>query len=247
MPTVVSFYWDDEPMSSRSLFGIAFVLALAGCADEPQGQVVATVDGEEVTAREVMAELNAMGTTGKGAKAQAAALDMVIERKLLVRAAQSALLDQLPAFQIEALRQRELALASLLLRRNADRVSRPSGAAIAAHIAANPWRYDRRVALQLERVDGAAQGSVSVADSASLSETTAERLGASPLNAPVAVVEGGQPMTVIVRNRWPLTADRAVQAREAAADLHATAISAAQRTLLAQLKAEAKIRRQPGS
>lgn len=226
----------------------ALLLAAAACSDEPQGQVVATVDGQEVTNRELVAELNAGGHAANAdAKTRAAALEAVIDRKLLIGAARDALIDQLPAFQAEALRQRELALARLALRRAAEQVAPPAPNEVAAHLASQPWRYAQRTALVLERADPPAQGSTSVVDSASMSPATAARLAAAPLGSPVAIFENGQPMTLIVRQRSPIAAPRAIQLREAADDLRAIRVAAVERQMLTDLRRTSRIRQQrPG-
>lgn len=233
-------------MGRKHYFIGSIALALASCSDEPQGQVVANVDGQEVTRRELMAELNAGGYGAAGdRKARAAALEAVIDRKLLVRAARDALIDQQPAFQAEALRQRELALVHLLLRRTAEGVAPPTPNEVAAHRAAHPWRYERREAMLLERADPAASGSTSVVDSASLSSSTAERLAAAPVGTPVSVVEEGRAMTLTVRQRWPVATSLAAQTSQAATDLRALRVLAAERQMIAKLRRASQIRRQP--
>ena len=85
-------------------------LALTACdlgkakeAKAPAGQVVATVDGEEITARELRAELQGMSFPSPQARksAEQAALQSIIDRKLLAKAAEEAKLDETPDFALQ--------------------------------------------------------------------------------------------------------------------------------------------------
>jgi len=82
----------------------------------PTGQVVATVDGDEITTRELRAELGDMTfPDAKSRKlAEQAALEGIISRKLLAKAAIEAELDKTPDFAVQKERANELLLAQAL-------------------------------------------------------------------------------------------------------------------------------------
>ena len=236
--------------SFRQAWLPALCLVAAGCSSAPQGQVVATIDGEEVTQHELLTELEMEGADGTlqlDPSRQAAALERIIDRKLLATAARSALIDRSPDFQIAALAEREKLLARMLLRRSADSVPSPTTDDIAKRIADQPWRYGERAAMLVERDDGKSVGGTALIDSASLSGESARRLGEAGPGAKVHLMERGQSLTLIMRKRWPLDMTRDEQARQAAADLRSEAIAAAERELIAALRARASIQRQKPS
>lgn len=88
--------------------------ALAACggggeAKKPSGQVVATVDGEEITSLELRSELE--GVSFPDAKARKAAeqraLQMIIARKVFAKAATDQKLDKTPEFALQEERAQE--------------------------------------------------------------------------------------------------------------------------------------------
>jgi EpsD family peptidyl-prolyl cis-trans isomerase len=98
-------------------------VSLAGCnkdkvvgAKGPAGQVVATVDGQEITVRELRAELG--GATFSDAKirkaAETRALQAIVNRRLLVKAAQERGLDKTPDFELQKERALDAALVQEL-------------------------------------------------------------------------------------------------------------------------------------
>ncbi|HEY0959868.1 MAG TPA: hypothetical protein VGE05_11445 [Novosphingobium sp.] len=236
-----------KALSFRHVWLPALCLMAAGCSSAPQGQVAATIDGEEVTQRELLTELEAEGVGGAlqlDTSRQAAALERIIDRKLLAAAARTALIDRSPDFQIAALAEREQLLARMLLRRSADLVPSPTAADIARRIADQPWRYGERTAMLVERDDGKPVGGTFVIDSASLSQETARRLREAGSGAKVNLMEQGRPLTLIVRKRWSLGMTSDEQARQAAADLRSEAIATTERQLIAALRARAAIQHQ---
>lgn len=129
--------------------GAALALALAllagACgrsapAPAPAGQVVARVDGVEITRRELAFELEAdpqwrgLG----GIAAQRGALAALVERKLLAAAAQRAQVDRDPDFLLARRRMGEQLLAARLADRLADETAVPDEAALDRFIGANP-------------------------------------------------------------------------------------------------------------
>ena len=228
-----------------ALAACAALLGASGCDRTPRGQVIATIDGEEVTRRELLTELAAAasGTEISADRAATdAALERVIERKLLAKAAQSALIERTPDFQARARAEREDLLAQILLQRSADAVPRPTAAQIAAQIAAQPWRYAGRMAILFARADGKG---TTIVDSAALPEAAARAVLSARPGEAVRLSDDASAPPVILRQRWPIAMTGSEQTRQAAADLHAVAIAAAGQKLVNALRAKAKIERQP--
>lgn len=140
----------------RPWAGLAFALVLAGCGaeDSPTGQVVASVDGVEITRREVLLEIELAGLPPgvPAGDAERIALDRLIERKLLLAGARQMQIDRGPDFQIRARRNRELDLADRLTARLRAQQPEPDAAAIARHIAAYPRRFAERRQIVLDRI-----------------------------------------------------------------------------------------------
>lgn len=99
------------------LAGIALSLgACKGKEAAPTGQVVATVDGQEITATELRAELgSARGANPEAQKQiEQGALQAIVNRKLLVAAAREEGVDKTPDFAVQRQRAEEMALIGAL-------------------------------------------------------------------------------------------------------------------------------------
>ncbi len=98
----------------------AAIIALSACGKSgkpPEGQVVATVDGKDVTIHELNAEIAQIPNQGGDAPrklVELVALARVIERKMLVEEAQKRKLDQNPQFLLAQQRTDETLLVQAL-------------------------------------------------------------------------------------------------------------------------------------
>lgn len=120
-PIISGFQRVTVPCLSRGkplhkLIGAALVgstLMLAACQQAaPSGQVIATVDGVEITLAELNGEASARNLAIATDPAQrAAAIADLVKRKLLVRAARAQGLDRTPQFVLAERRMREILLA----------------------------------------------------------------------------------------------------------------------------------------
>ena len=133
-------------ISMRWRPGLLLGLTLSGCNPVPSGQVAASVDGVEITRREVLLELEASpAPTGTSPQqAERLALEKLIDRKLLLSGARDMLIDRSPDFQIRARRGRELALVDQLVARLRAQQTQPDAAAIDRFIAAHPQIFAER-------------------------------------------------------------------------------------------------------
>lgn len=142
-------------MNYKPVTAIALAcLSLAACDKEATGQVAAVVNGEEITLQEVNAELgNANIPEGVDKKiVQQAALERVIERRLLAQAAQDEGLDKTPDY---LLRERQLhdALLVQLMGQKTQRSQRvPDQTEIDKFIVDNPDMFADRKLYAIDRI-----------------------------------------------------------------------------------------------
>ena len=142
------------------LFLIAVAAAsLGGCHRKPGGQVVATVDGDEITRRDLLAELQAAGGRSEADlnAAQGALTSALIDRKLLVEEAKREKLDRNPAFLALEQRQHDVLLASMLAQ-TLTHIQKPSESAVQQFIAENPQIFGSRKLLLVSQVNAPAKG-----------------------------------------------------------------------------------------
>ena len=130
------------------------LLAACGSHDAPTGQVVATVDGTEITQSELNAELNgARATTATGQRElQQAALAAIVNRILLANAAADQKLADTPAGAIAAHRAEQLAKIELLEGHIRGGVPRVSPEEANQFIADNPDLFNNRQIFLVEQI-----------------------------------------------------------------------------------------------
>jgi peptidyl-prolyl cis-trans isomerase C len=128
----------------------ALAIALASCGGhskrEPTGQVAAVVDGQEITVRDVQFELAMLpkGDAAARKAAEKAALQSIVVRKLIARAAEQQEIDKTPEFALEKKRAEELALAKGFQDRLVKNVPAPTPDEVNQFIAANPNVFAER-------------------------------------------------------------------------------------------------------
>ena len=138
----------------KSLILAATLGAVAGCdSGKVAGQVVAVVDGEEITVPELNAEARARGLViGTDRAMRDRVLQDLIDRKLLVKAALERQLDRTPDHLLAKRRSDEMLLAGALIealgRRRPSLTEQDLGQFIAAH----PYAFDRRALLSVDRI-----------------------------------------------------------------------------------------------
>ncbi|WP_097063161.1 hypothetical protein [Sphingomonas guangdongensis] len=129
---------------------------LTGCDRKPVGQVVATVNGEEVTRRELVSEVNAIGGGNLNEEqlkaAQPALVQGLVDRKLLVQEAKRSNLDKNPQFLAEQQRANDLLLVRMLAQSWMGRQTKPEAAAVRAFIADNPQMFGERKAVLVDAI-----------------------------------------------------------------------------------------------
>jgi EpsD family peptidyl-prolyl cis-trans isomerase len=133
----------------------AVAALLAGChKGAPEGQVAATVNGEEVTLQELNTEIQASNIPQGADKqvAQQQALQHIIDRKLLLTAARDKKMDKSPEFQSQKQRADELLLAQTYAKQQFAAVPVPTDADISKFMAAHANAFANRETLQLDQI-----------------------------------------------------------------------------------------------
>jgi EpsD family peptidyl-prolyl cis-trans isomerase len=132
-------------MTLRSLLLCCTVLGLAACHKgdngAPKGQVVATINGTEVTMNELKDEGEAAGL---GQQNITNALQTIVTRKLLANAAKADKLDQLPTTAIQMKRAEETVLVEALMRKLRDSAPSPSSDEAKVYVSEHPSSFARR-------------------------------------------------------------------------------------------------------
>lgn len=142
------------------LLGSAMVaaLALAGCGKGdkvPEGQVVATVDGTEVTIHELNAELATIGdrTVGVPPKlVESLALARIVERKMLSNEARKRNLDKNPQFLLTRERANEGLLVQSLQASIQEKVQQTTRESAQKFVSENPQVFGDRKIFTLDQI-----------------------------------------------------------------------------------------------
>ena len=139
----------------KLLAGAMLVVVMAGgCQKHVGGQVVAVVNGEEITQQEFNAEL---GNAAPAANADKQAvmrevLQHMVERKLLVQQAKADGIDRSPEYLNQVMRMQDELAVRLLAAKLSKTISVPDNAAVTKFIAANPTMFDGRKVFALDEI-----------------------------------------------------------------------------------------------
>lgn len=133
---------------------IAILLATSGCDKQATGQTVAVVDGEEISAAELNAELAQANVPESVDKktVMPQLLQRVVDRKLLAQQAIEQGIDKTPEYLTRQRRMNEELLIGLYMKRQSDAAKLPDAQAINAFIAANPQMFAERAVLSLNQI-----------------------------------------------------------------------------------------------
>lgn len=143
--------------SKRTILAAAsllVMLAASGCQREATGQVVAVVNGEEITLQEVNAELKGVQIPPNADRklVQQAALQRVVERRLIAQAARKEGVDKDQDYLLGKQRLDDTLLAQLLGDRTGRTFRIPDQATIDRFIAARPGTFRGRTIYEIDRV-----------------------------------------------------------------------------------------------
>ena len=132
----------------------ALLLVAGGCQKHVGGQVIAVVNGDEITQQQFNAELNVAklpaGADKKAAMAQV--LQGLVDRKLLVQQAKAEGIEKSPEYLEQVMRMQDTLAVDLLVAKQSKKIATPDKAAIAQFIAANPIMFNLRKHYTLEQI-----------------------------------------------------------------------------------------------
>lgn len=140
--------------TGSALLALALVAACNRQAQAPAGQVAATVDGQEITLQEVNTEVQASNFPANIDKklAQQAALQRVIDRKLIIKAAADKGLDKTPDYLSQKRRDEELLLAQIYARQQLAAVPVPSDGDITKFMTDHGNAFGNRQQLSFDQI-----------------------------------------------------------------------------------------------
>lgn len=132
----------------------AAALLVAGCESEPTGQVAAVINGEEITLAEVNAELAGANIPADADKeeVQKAALQRIIDRRLLAETAREEELDKSQDFLIRKRQLEDALLVQLLGQKLSRTTSVPTDREIDAFVKKNPGTFSERTLFKVDRI-----------------------------------------------------------------------------------------------
>ncbi len=164
---------------------VACAVALSACSKKPEGQIVAVVNGEEVSLSELNQELRGANVPEGADKKQImrGLLQRVIDRRLLAQAAKEQGIDRDPEYLAMQRRANEELLVQMYSRKAASGIKVPDAAALDKFMTENPALFAQRTQLQLDQIVFDAPKSPDVLKQFQQDKTltavraTAERLG----------------------------------------------------------------------
>jgi EpsD family peptidyl-prolyl cis-trans isomerase len=130
-------------------------VAVVGCGKKaPEGQVVANLNGQEITLQEVNAELQGANLPDSVDKklAMRTLLQRVIDRKLIDSAAVEQGLDKSADYLAQKRRADETLLAQLYARQQASTLPVPTASDVSKFMAENPNMFAKRERLALDQI-----------------------------------------------------------------------------------------------
>lgn len=134
-------------------------IALSGCGmiggdKAPKGQVVATVNGEEITVTELNRELAGASPANPAERkaAEQAALESIITRKLVAQASKDQKLDKTPIFAQQEQQAKEAMLVGAMQRKISSTVVAPTRAEGEKFVAEHPNMFANRRVMVVDQI-----------------------------------------------------------------------------------------------
>jgi peptidyl-prolyl cis-trans isomerase C len=139
---------------SGIVFALGMALLVSGCDKKAEGQTVAIVNGEEITAAELNAELGAARLPAGLDKDQARSrvLQAMVDRRLLAQQAKKDGLDKSPEFLNQQRRLTEDLLIKMLASRQIDTAQLPSNQQVERFEAGRPGMFANREQWDLDQL-----------------------------------------------------------------------------------------------
>lgn len=139
--------------SRLALLAVGY-LTLQACGGEPTGQVVAVVNGEEITQAELNSEIAALSVppTGDRDEIRRQILQQLVDRRLMAQVAKEEGFDRDPEFITRERKLREELLVQMYGQKVAETVGIPDTAAVKKFLADNPGKFAQRVTYSVDQV-----------------------------------------------------------------------------------------------
>lgn len=142
--------------TKRALMGLVAIgaVTLAGCSKQPGGQVVALVNGEEITLQELNAELAGMQVPDGADKnmIRNLALDNIVTRHLLADLAKEQGINKDPDYILRSKQLAEALLVQMLAQKTGKSIAEPTPEQINGVIAENPQMFEQRQILTVDQI-----------------------------------------------------------------------------------------------
>jgi EpsD family peptidyl-prolyl cis-trans isomerase len=141
-------------MGQRIVFAVAVAVLLSSCQKKAEGQTVAVVNDEEITASELNAELQNQNlpVTGTPQQTRARVLQQLIDRRLLAQDAKKEGIDKSPEFINRQRRATDDLLINLLVSRKVNTAQVPTPAEISKFEASRPEIFTNREVWTLTQI-----------------------------------------------------------------------------------------------
>ena len=133
---------------------VAAALLLTACHKEPKGQILAIVNGDEISQQELNAELQGVRIPDSADRTalRKQVLQRLVDRKLIVQKAREQGLDKAPEFIAQQRRAEENLLVAMLGQKIAATVPMPDDRDVTQYIADNPTQFGSRERLLLDQI-----------------------------------------------------------------------------------------------
>jgi peptidyl-prolyl cis-trans isomerase C len=139
---------------SSLILALGLALLASGCDKKAEGQTVAVVNGEEVTAAELNAELESAklppGLSKEDARSRV--LQTIVDRRLLAQQAKKDGVDKSPEFLNRQRRATEDLLIGMLVTRQVETAQLPSNQELERYEAGRPEMFAKREQWQLDQL-----------------------------------------------------------------------------------------------
>jgi EpsD family peptidyl-prolyl cis-trans isomerase len=141
-------------MHPRVTWALPLLLILTSCDRKAEGQTVAVVNNEDITASELNAELRAANVPSDAGnkEARSRVLQSLIDRRLLAQQAKSEGVDKSPEYLNEQRKLDENLLVNLLVSRKANTLPVPTASEIAAFQASRVNMFAKREIWTLQQL-----------------------------------------------------------------------------------------------
>lgn len=257
----------------RAAAVVPLVLLMACSQKAPQGQVVARVNGDDITVQQLDSEARSMGPNGARVP-KPALLQQVMARVLLAQAAHDQKLDQYPGYPADKLRMEQSALAQMELSKAVDQNPAITPADVAKFISDHPFVFANRQRYKLDQIHVPSGGSIvdalkkyevesdlvsylnragvpftrgtAVVDTANILPQAAQQLAALPPGTLLYTQQGQEVIFSVISDHQPAIAPPAEQTAAATQLLRKQKVAEQVNAKVKQLQQSAKVSYQPG-